>query len=150
MDFSTPGFPVPHHLPVLTQTHVHWVGDAISSFVAPVLLLPSIFTSVRSFLMSWLFTSGGQRIGASTSASVISNEYWFPLELSSLTFLLSKGLPEVFSSTTVWKHQCFGAQSLMVHLSHSYMITVKITALTIHTFFAKWYLSFLIHCLGLS
>ena len=31
MDYSTPGFPVLHHLPQLAQTHVHWVGDAIQS-----------------------------------------------------------------------------------------------------------------------
>ena len=140
MDFSTPGFPVPHHLPVLIQTHVHWVGDAIqpSYFLSPPFFSCPQSFPVRSFLMIWLFTSGGQRIGALTSASVISNEYWFPLELSSLTFLLSKGLSKVFSSTTVRKHQCFGAQPLMVNLSHSYMTTVKITALTMCTFLAKW------------
>ena len=104
-----------------------WCHPTILSFVTPLLLLPSIFPSVRSFPVSWLFTSGGQRIGASISASVISNEYWFPLESSSLIFLLSKGLSKVFSSTTVRKHQCFGAQPLMVPLSHSYMSTIKIS-----------------------
>ena len=50
-DCSTPGFPVHHHLLELTQTHVHWVGDAIQPshpLLSP-LLLPSIFPSIRVF-----------------------------------------------------------------------------------------------------
>ena len=61
MDCSTPGFPVHHQLPELTQTHVHRVGDAIYHLILhhPLLLLPSIFPSVRVFsnesvlLMRW-------------------------------------------------------------------------------------------------
>ena len=51
MDRSTPGFPVPHHLPELAQSHVHWVSDAIqpSHPLPPLLLLPSIFPSIRDF-----------------------------------------------------------------------------------------------------
>ena len=50
MDCSTPGFPVHHQLPELTQTHVHWVGDAIHLILCrPLLLLPSIFPSIRVF-----------------------------------------------------------------------------------------------------
>ena len=76
------------------------------------LLLPSIFPSIRSFPMSWLFTSGGQNIGASASASVLLKNIqgWFLLGLTGLISLLSKELSRVFSSTAVWKHQCFGAQ----------------------------------------
>ena len=51
MDCSTPGFPVHHQLPELTQTHVHQVGDAIqpSHPLYPLLILPSIFLSIRIF-----------------------------------------------------------------------------------------------------
>ena len=54
MDCSTPGFPVHHHLPELAQTHVHRVSDAIQpshplSSPSPLLLLPSIFPSIRVF-----------------------------------------------------------------------------------------------------
>ena len=51
MDCSTPGFPVHHQLPEPTQTHVHCVSDAIQLFILcrPLLLLPSIFPSIRVF-----------------------------------------------------------------------------------------------------
>ena len=57
--------------------------------------------------MSQLFTSGGQSIGASASASVLSMDIpdWFPLGLTGLISYLSKGLSRVFSNTTVQKHQ---------------------------------------------
>ena len=57
-------------------------------------------------------TSGGQSTGASASASVSSmnSQGWFPLGLTGLTSLLSKGLSRVFSHTTVQKHQFFGTQ----------------------------------------
>ena len=68
MDHSTPGFPVYHQLPELTQAHVHQVSDAIqpsvsSSFV-PFSCLQS-FPASGSFLRSQFFTSGGQSIGVS-------------------------------------------------------------------------------------
>ena len=66
----------------------------------PLLLLPSIFPSIRSFLMSQFFTSGGQSIGVSASASVLpmNIQGWFPLGLTGLIPLLSKGLSRVFSN----------------------------------------------------
>ena len=48
MDRNTPGLPVHHQLPEFTQTHVHWVGDAVQTS-HPLLLLPSIFPSSRVF-----------------------------------------------------------------------------------------------------
>ena len=70
-------------------------------FCHPLLLLSSIFPSIRCFSMSQLFASGGQRIGASASASVLpmNIQDWFPLGLTGLISLLSKGLSRVFSST---------------------------------------------------
>ena len=50
MNYSTPGLPVHHQLPEFTQTHVHWVGDAIHLILCrPLLLPPSIFPSIRVF-----------------------------------------------------------------------------------------------------
>ena len=79
------------------------------------LLLPSILPTIRVFfLMSWLFTSDGQSIGASALASVlpVNIQDWFPLGLTGLISLQSKGLSRVFFSTTVQKHQ-FSMLSLL-------------------------------------
>ena len=65
-----PGFPVYHQLSELTQTHIHLVGDAFSPFVFPFSYLRSFLES-RSFPMSQFFTSSGQSIGVSASASVL-------------------------------------------------------------------------------
>ena len=84
------------------------------------LLLPSIFPASGSFLMSLLFTSDSQSIGASASASVlpVNIQDWFPLGLTGLISLQSKGHSRVFSSTTVWKHPLFGAQPSLWSNSH--------------------------------
>ena len=60
--------------------------------------------------MRWLFASGNQNTGTSASASVLpmNVQDWFPLELTGLIFLQSKGLSRVFSNTTVQRHQFFG------------------------------------------
>ena len=65
-----------------------------------------------SFQISHLFASGGQSIGVSASASVfpMNIQDWFPLGLTGLISLKSKGLSRVFSNTTVQNHQFFGAQ----------------------------------------
>ena len=137
MDCSTPGFPVLYHLPELSQTHIEWVSDAIQP--SHPLSLPfssclQSFSALGSFLMSRLFASGGQSIGASVSASVfpMNIQSWFPLGLTGLITLQSKGLSRVFSNTTVQKCQFFGAQlSLWSQLSYPYMTTGKTIALTI-------------------
>ena len=93
-----------------------------------------------AFSISWLFTSGGQSIGASAIASVfpMNIQGWFLLELTGVNSLLSKGLSNVFSSTTIQKHQFFSAQrSFMVQLSHPYTTTGKTIALTILAFVGK-------------
>ena len=76
------------------------------------LLIPSAFSSIRVFSNESVFASGGQSIGASVSASVLlmNIQDWFPLGLTDLISLQSKGLSRVFSDTTVWKHQFFGSQ----------------------------------------
>ena len=78
----------------------------------PLLLLPSIFPSIRSFPMSQFFSSGAQRTGVSASASVLpmSTQDWLSLEWTGWISLQSKGLSRFFSNTTVQKHKFFGAQ----------------------------------------
>ena len=79
----------------------------------PLLLLPSISPSIRIFFPSEsAFTSGGQSIGASASASVLpmNIQDWFSLGLTGLISLLSKGLSRVFFSTILWKHRFFVSQ----------------------------------------
>ena len=78
----------------------------------PLLLPPSIFPSIRPFPMSQFFTSGGQSIGVSASASVLlmNIQDWSPLGWGGSTSLQSKGLSRVFSNTTLQKHQFFSAQ----------------------------------------
>ena len=84
------------------------------------LLLPSIFPSIRSFQMGQHFASGGQSIGVSASASVLpmNIQDWFPKGWTGFMSLQFKGLSRVFSSTTVQKHQFFGAQPSSQSNSH--------------------------------
>ena len=88
----------------------------------PLLFLSSIFPSIRVFPVSQLFTSGGQSIGASASASVLSMNIldWSPLGLTGLISLLNKGLSRVLFSTTVRRHQFFGAQPSLWFISHTH------------------------------
>ena len=74
----------------------------------PLLLLPSIFPGIKVFSNESVLCIRCQSIGVSASASVLpmNSQDWFSLALTGLISLLSKGLSRVFSSTTVWKHQC--------------------------------------------
>ena len=89
-----------------------WCHPTISSSVTLFSSCPHSFPASGSFPMSWLFPSGGQSIGTSASTSVLpmNIQSWIPLGLNGLISLLSKGVSRVFSSTTVRKHQLFGAQ----------------------------------------
>ena len=98
-------------------------------FCHPLFLLLSIFPASGSFLMSQLFASGGQSIGASASAPVlpINIHDWLPLGLTGLISLQSKGLTSVFSNTTKASTVWCPAFSV-IQLSHPYMTTGKTTA----------------------
>ena len=78
------------------------------------------FPASGSFLMSQFFASDGQSIGPSALASVLptNTQHWFPLGLTSLISLQSKGLSRVFSKATLQKHQFFGAQLSLWSNSH--------------------------------
>ena len=88
------------------------------------LLLTSMSQHQGLFPVSWLFALGGQNIAASTSASVLpmNIQGWFPLGLTGLISLLSKGFSRVFSSTTVQKHQFFSSLPTLITIkTHNYM-----------------------------
>ena len=141
MDCSTPGFPVHQQLPELTQAHVHWVGDAIQpshplSSPSPSSL--QSFPASGSFQMSQLFTSGGQSIGVSASASVIPNSGLISFRMDWLDLLVVQGTPK-----SLFQHHSSKASILwcsaffVVQLSHPYMTTGKTVALTRRTFVGK-------------
>ena len=111
----------------------------ISSSAIPFSFCLQSFPSSESFPVSQLFTTGGQSIGASTSASILPRNIkgWFPLGLTCLISLQSKGLSRVFSSTTIQSISSSGLSFLYVQLSHPYMTTRKTIALTIATFGGK-------------
>ena len=89
-----------------------WCHPTTSASVAPFSSYPQDFSTSGSFLVSWLFPSGGQSVGASALVSdlPVNIQGWFPLRLTGLISLPSKGLSRVFSNTTVEKHQVFGIQ----------------------------------------
>ena len=99
----------------------------------PLLSCPPSFPTWGPFLMRHLFTAGSQSIGTSASVLPVNIQSWFPLGLTGLISLLSKGLSRVFSSTTVWKHHFLGTQPSLWSNSHLYMTTRKTITLTMWT-----------------
>ena len=128
MDCGTPDFPVLHYLPEFAQTHAHWVSDVIKISQplpphSPLALNLSQYQSLFQWVDSLdqvakiselqLYHQSFQWISSvQFSCSVLSVpmniQCWFPLELTGLISLLSKGLSRVFFSTTVRKHQVYG------------------------------------------
>ena len=122
-----------------------WCRPTISSSVAPFSSSPLSLAASGSFPVNQFFTSGGQSIRASASASVLlmNIQSLWPLGLTGLISLLSKGISRVFSSTTIGKHQFFSAQPSLLSTLPSVHV-VKTIALTIWTFVGciKWCLCF--------
>ena len=109
------------------------------------------FFCLQYFPMSQLFATGDQSIGALASASVfpVNIQGWYPLGLTSLISLLSKGLSRVSSNITVQKQQFFSAQSSLWSNSHiCRWLLVKPLPRLYGPLLAKWCLCFLICCLG--
>ena len=103
MDCSTPGLPVHHHLPEFTQTHVHWVGDAIqpSHPVVPFSSHRQSFPASGSFQMSQFFASGGWSIGISASASWVvklAKNWIFIIRVLKTSFNTNTVLAKLFQS----------------------------------------------------
>ena len=90
----------------------------------PLLSLLQSFPESGFYPMSQFFTSDGQSIGASASASVLPGKIqdWFPLGLTGLMSLQSKGLSRLFPNTTVQKCQFFGAQLPLLSNSHTHTL----------------------------
>ena len=113
MDCSMPGSSVLHHLWKFVQIPLNqWCNLTTSYSVTPFSFCFRSFPTSGSFPMSLLFTSSGQSIGVSALASVLpmNIQGLFPLGLTDLISLKSKGLSRVYSSTTIQKHQFFGSQ----------------------------------------
>ena len=104
---------------LLKLMSIEWVMPSNHVILChPLLLLPSIFPSIRVFSMSQLFTSGGQSTGAWPSVLSVNIQDWFPLGLTGWISLQSKGLSRIFPSTTIQKHQLFGAKLSLWCYSH--------------------------------
>ena len=101
-----------------------WCYLTILSSPAPFSFCLQSFPESESFPRSWFFISGGQGIGGSASALVLpmNIQGWFPLGLTVLISLQSRGLSSVFSSTTIQKHEFFSYQPSLWSLTsiHDY------------------------------
>ena len=139
MDRSMPGLPVHHQLPEFTQTHVHWVGDAIqpSHPCHPLLLLPSIFPSIRVFSNESVLLIRWPKHWSFSFSISPSNEYsglisfridWF--DILAVQGTLKSLLQHHSSKASILRHSTF----FMVQLWPPYMTTGKTVALTIRTF----------------
>ena len=139
MDCSLPGFPVHHQLPEFTQTHAHWVGDAIQpshplSPPSP----PAFNLSQHQGLFKWV--SSLHQVAKVLEFQYSSNEYsaLISFRMDSLDLLAVQGtlksLLQHHSSkaSILWRSAFF-----LVQLSHPYMTTGKTIALTRWTFAGK-------------
>ena len=142
MDYSTQGLPVHHQLLELTQTHVHWVDDAIYHLILcrPLLLLPSIFPSIRVFSVEsvlcirwpkyWSF-SFSIRPSSKYSGLISFRMDW--LYLLAVPGTLKSLLQHHSSKASILQCSAF----FIVQLSYPYMTTRKALALTRQTFVGK-------------
>ena len=122
MNCSTPVFPVHHQLRSLKNscTSSRWYHQTVSSSLVHFSSSLQFFPASGSFQMNHFFTSGGQSIGVSASASVLPRtiQDWLPLRWTGWISLQSKGFSRVFSNTTIQKHQFFGTQLSLWFNSH--------------------------------
>ena len=142
MDCSMPGFPVHHQLPELTQTHVHQVGDAIQpshplSSPSP---LSSIFPSIRVFSNESVLCIKWPQYWSFSFSISPSSKYsgLIPFRMDCFDLLAVQGtlkslLQHHSSKASILQHSAF----FTVQLSHPYMTTGKIIALTRWTFVGK-------------
>ena len=155
MNCSMPGFPVHHQLPELAQTHVHRVCDShltiSSSVIHSLLLLPSIFLSIRIFVNESALHIRWPKYWSFSFSISPSSEYsglisfridWF--DLLAVQGTLKSLLQHHSSKVSI----LLCSALFIVQLSHPYMTTGKTIALTRWTFVDKVSLCFLICCLG--
>ena len=142
MNCSTPGLPIHHQLLEFTQTHLHWIGDAIQPLILcrPLLLLPSIFPSIRLFSNESVLRISWPKYWSFSFSITLSNEYsgmnsfrmdW--LDLLAVQGTLKNLLQYHSSKASIFQHSAF----FIVQLSHPYMTTEKTVALIRWTFVGK-------------
>ena len=143
MDCSTPGLPVHHQLLELAKTHVHPVSDAIqpSHPLSPRLLLPSIFLSIRVFSNESVLHIRWPKYWSFSFSISPSNEDsgLISFRMDWLALLVAQGtlkslLQHHSSKASIHRHSAL----FMVQLSHPYMTTGKIIALTRQTFVSSY------------
>ena len=153
MNCSMPGFAIIHYLPVFAQTHVHWVNDVIQPSHP---LLPPSPPAFDLFQHQGLFqrTSSSHQVAKvlelrlqhQSFQSIFRIDFfridWF--DLLAVQGCLKSLLQHHSSKASVLGLSAF----FMVQLSHLYVTTGKIIALSIQTLLANWCLCFLICCLG--
>ena len=139
MNHSTPGLSVHHQLPEFTQTHVYRVSDAIqpSHPCCPLLLLPSIFPSIRVFSNESALSIRWPKYWSFSFSISLSNEHpglmsfrmdW--LDLLAVQGTLKNLIQHHSSKASILWHSAF----FIVQVSHPYMTTGKIIALTRRTY----------------
>ena len=141
MDCSTPGLPVHHKLPEFTQTHVHRVGDVMqpSHLCCPLLLLPSVFPSIRVFSNESVLRIRWPKYWSfSFSISPFSEHPGLIFRMDWLDLLAVQGavkslLQHHSSKASILQHSAF----FIVQLLHPYMTIGKTTALIRWTFVGK-------------
>ena len=131
------------------QTHVHWVGDAIqqSNPLSPFPFCLQSFAAWESFPMRQLYTSGGQRIGASALASVLpmNTQDWFPLGLTGWISLQSKSLLQRLffnAQPSLWSnsHMCTW---LLEKLTRWTFVSIVMSLLFINNMLSMFVIAFL-------
>ena len=141
MDCSTPGLPVPHQLPEFTQTHVHWVSEVSNHLIlcCP-LLLPSIFPIIRTFSNESVLCIRWPKYCSFSFNISPSNEYsgLISLRMDWLDLLAVQGTPKSLLQHHSSKPSILSCSPFfIVQLSHPYMTTGKIIALTRWNFVGK-------------
>ena len=130
-----------------------WCHPTISFSVALFSFCLQSYSASGSSPVSQPFASGSQNNRSSASASILPKSIWgwFPLRLTGLISLLSKGLSRDFSNTTVQKHQFFSTLLSLLSSSniHTWLLERPKPWLC-RPLWAKWCLCFLTDCLGLS
>ena len=142
MNHSMSGLPVHHQLPEFTQTHVHWVGDAIQpshplSSPSPLAPRPSQHQSLFQWVNSSHEVAKVLEFQLLASFHPKNTQDWSPLEWTDWISLQSKGLKSLLqhhsSKASILQRSAY----FIVQLSHSYTTTEKTIALTRQTFVGK-------------
>ena len=124
MNCSTSGFPVLHYLPEFAQTHIYWVSDTIQLSQPLFPASPSAFTLSQHQVFSNGSALVCQGIRASASASVLpmNIQSWFPLGLTGLISLQSKGLKSLLQQCSLKVSILWHSAFLLIQLSHFLLV----------------------------